>query len=755
MPPLFLDLAIILVTAGVITVIFKWLKQPLVLGYLVAGFFIGPYFPWFPAITDDANIHVWSDIGIVFLMFALGLEFSVKKLKKVGSTGAITAFTELLLMFTIGNVIGHLLGWHQMECIFLGCMLSISSTTIIIKSFDDLRLKQQKFTSTVTAVLVVEDLIAVLLLVVLSTVSVSKSFDGGKLVLSLVKLAFSLIIWFTFGIYLIPTFLRWMRRYMTEETLCIVAVGLCFGMVVMASYAGFSTALGAFVMGSILSETIEADVIHRIITPIKNLFGAVFFVSVGMLIDPHILIRYALPILLIALTVILFKSFSATTGVVLSGKNLKTAFQSGFCFCQIGEFSFIIAGLGLTLPADVFNPDIYPIIVSVSVITTFVTPYMIKSALPVFNWINPRLPQRFRESLERYSNSYSSSGHEQKVSRFVRKQLANIVMHGAILMALATLSASFLKPLINNTIGLSDGVPIFWGNLLGALLTLGVMAPFLWAMVVKNVNRERIRRMLEVYNHSQVVVIPILLLRYFIAVSFVGYALSIYFHMAVGLLIVVAIVAIAAMLYSRRAIGFYHRIEDRFVTNFNQRQAQQSFRIPQSLEKSFIMERMLLSPYSKFIGVKLKDSRFRQDYGINVVTVERAGVVYDLPDKETTLMPLDRLTAIGNEEQLTLFRSEVEVEPDMLIHDHSDNELNIYRLEVKQDSPLAGMDIRSSHFQDRYRSMIIAIERGADYMLNPSADARFSVGDVVWFVSPQNVELHDLNASLQSETRTL
>ena len=303
LPPIFLDLAIILITAGAITIVFKWLKQPLVLGYIVAGFFIGPYFPWFPAITDDSNVHVWSDIGIVFLMFALGLEFSIKKLKRVGATGAITALTELVIMFVIGNTVGHLLGMGNMDSIFLGCMLSISSTTIIIKSFDDLKLKQQRFTSTVTAVLVVEDLIAVLLLVVLSTLSVGKSFNGAELGLSLVKLVFSLIVWFTFGIFLIPTFLRWMRKWMTEETLCIVAVGLCFGMVVLADFAGFSTALGAFVMGAILSETIEADVIHRIITPIKNLFGAVFFVSVGMLVNPEVLVKYIGPILIIAGTI--------------------------------------------------------------------------------------------------------------------------------------------------------------------------------------------------------------------------------------------------------------------------------------------------------------------------------------------------------------------------------------------------------------------------------------------------------------------
>lgn len=749
MPPLFLDLAIILVTAGVITVIFKWLKQPLVLGYLVAGFFIGPYFPWFPAITDDANIHVWSDIGIVFLMFALGLEFSIKKLKKVGSTGAITALTELLLMFTIGNTVGHLLSWSQMDCIFLGCMLSISSTTIIIKSFDDLKLKQQKFTGTVTAVLVVEDLIAVLLLVVLSTLSVSKRFDGVQLAESLVNLIFSIVVWFTFGIYLVPTFLRWMRRYMTEETLCIVAVGLCFAMVVMASYAGFSTALGAFVMGTILSETIEADVIHRIITPIKNLFGAVFFVSVGMLVNPSILTQYWLPIIIIALTVIVFKSLSATTGVLLSGKNLKTSMQSGLCFCQIGEFSFIIAGLGLSYA--VINPDIYPIIVSVSVITTFVTPYMIRAALPAYNGLYPHIPQRVREALEHYSNSSSSSGHEKKIRQFLSKQLTGILLHCAVLAALALLSASWLKPLLNEMLVNADGKPLFWGNLLGAVSTFLIMSPFLWALLVKNVNRDRIRKLLEIYNHSQVVVIPVLLLRYFLALSFVGYVFAIYFHIAAGLLFVLAVLAILVLLYSRRAIGFYHRIEDRFVTNFNQRQAQHSFRIPESLEKSFYMERMTMSAYSRFVGVSLEHSQFRQKYHINVVSIERAGVVYDLPKKEMVLMPLDKLTVIGSEEQLTAFRAVVEVEPDMLIHDHSDNEMNIYRLEVKTDSPIADVRIRDSQFQKRNLFMIIAIERGSDYMLNPPADTTFRVGDVVWLVSPQDVQLNELNAKLLTD----
>ncbi|MBR3725454.1 MAG: cation:proton antiporter [Bacteroidales bacterium] len=741
LPPIFLDLAIILITAGAITIVFKWLKQPLVLGYIVAGFFIGPYFPWFPAITDVSNVHVWSDIGIVFLMFALGLEFSIKKLKRVGATGAITALTELVIMFVIGNTVGHLLGMGNMDSIFLGCMLSISSTTIIIKSFDDLKLKQQRFTSTVTAVLVVEDLIAVLLLVVLSTLSVGKSFNGAELGLSLVKLVFSLIVWFTFGIFLIPTFLRWMRKWMTEETLCIVAVGLCFGMVVLADFAGFSTALGAFVMGAILSETIEADVIHRIITPIKNLFGAVFFVSVGMLVNPEVLVKYIGPILIIAGIIVVFKSLSATTGILLSGKPLKTAMQGGFCFCQIGEFSFIIAGLGLSY--HVIDPNLYPIIVTVSILTTFVTPYMIKAGLPAYEWIYPKLPMRFKQALERYSSSGRVNTHEKKLSTFVRKQLTSILFYSAILVALGLLSSLWLKPLINNTFE-AWKIPAIWGNLLGMIATLLIMAPFLWALAVKNVNRERIRKMLHTYSHSQVAVIPLLALRYFITLFIVGWMISTYVHLAVGLVVVVAIVVVAAVLLSRRATDFYNRIEDHFVTNFYQRQAQNSFKIPESLEKNFVMERMVVTAYSPFAGKSLKDSRFRQDYGVNIISIERAGKIYDLPDKEMLIMPTDRLTVLGNEEQLAHVRSAIEVEPDMLVHDHSDNEINTYRLEVGNNSRLTGVSIKQSDLMANYQSMVIAIERGKDYMVNPPADTVFHHGDIVWLVSPLDLKINDL-----------
>lgn len=748
--PIFLDLAIILITASVTTVLFKWLKQPVVLGYIIAGFFIGPYFPWFPAVTNEANVHVWSDVGVVFLMFAVGLDFSVKKMKKVGATGVTIALCELCVMFFVGNMVGRILGWPTMDCIFLGSMLCVSSTSIVIKSFDDLKLRQQKFTSTVTAGFVVDDLVGVLLLVVLSTLCVSKQFDGAELGFSLVKLVFCLLVWFIFGIYFIPTLLRWIRKYITEETLCIISVGLCFLMVVLAGYAGFSTALGAFLMGSILSETIEADAIHRIITPIKDLFSAVFFVSVGMLVDPAVLVKYIVPILVISLAVLIFKPLATSLGVLLSGKPFKTAVQSGVCFSQVGEFSFIMAALGVSYGA--INDALYPVIVSVSILTTFISPYMIKAGMPLYNWLAPRMPKKLMEAIDNYSHRARSTTDEISIKYFLRKQFTSMLIYSAILGALCLISFVWLKPLLNRIFVTSSGEPSLWGNLIGLVLTLVIMSPFLWAMIVRSVNRTKIKALLSEYEHSQAIVFPVLLLRFFLAFLFVGLVAGRYIHMAIGFILVIVAFAIFFVAFSRQTRNFYRRIESHFVTNFTQRQAQYSFKIPKSMEQNFLMEQITVSAYSSLAGVSLAQSHIRNDYNINVVSIERAGKVYDLPNKDMIIMPQDKLTVIGDEEQISRIKAALQTEPDILVHDHSLNELNTYRLEINADSTLLNHDIRSAGLQNRYRAMVIAIERGNDYMLNPKPDTVFTQGDVVWFVSPQDISLDDFENDKPAST---
>lgn len=410
LPTLIADLALILISASVITLLFKWMKQPLVLGYIIAGLLAGPYINIFPTVGDIENINIWAEIGVIFLLFALGLEFSFKKLMNVGSTAFITATTEVVSMLLIGFLVGQLLGWGTMNSIFLGGMLSMSSTTIIIKAFDDLGLRNQRFTGIVFGTLVVEDLIAILMMVLLSTMAVSQDFVGEDLLISVLKVVFFLILWFLIGIFVIPAFLKKAKKLMNNETLLIVSIGLCLGMVVLATYTGFSTALGAFIMGSILAETIEAEHIEHIIQPVKDLFGAIFFVSVGMLVNPAVLVEYAWPVIIITLVTIIGKAIFSSFGVLLSGEPLNTSIKSGFSLAQIGEFAFIIAGLGVSL--KVLDPFISPIIVAVSVITTFTTPYFIRLTNPFAEWLYKILPTKIQETLDRYASGKKTMNHD-------------------------------------------------------------------------------------------------------------------------------------------------------------------------------------------------------------------------------------------------------------------------------------------------------------------------------------------------------
>ncbi|MBR5064146.1 MAG: cation:proton antiporter, partial [Bacteroidales bacterium] len=401
--PLIADLALILICAGVMTLIFKKLKQPLVLGYIVAGFIASPHFALTPSVMDAASIHVWSDIGVIFLLFALGLEFSFKKIVKVGGPAIIAALTIIFGMILVGFLVGSAFGWSKMDALFLGGMICMSSTTIIYKAFEDLGLSKNKFAGLVMSILILEDILAVVLMVVLSTVAVSSNFEGGELVGSILKLVFFLVLWLVVGIYLIPLILRKTRSLMNDETLLVVSLGLCFMMVVVAAKTGFSAAFGAFIMGSILAETLEAEHIERLVKPVKDLFGAIFFVSVGMMVDPAMIVQYWLPILIITVTVIVGQSFFATVGVLLSGQPLKTAVQSGFSLTQIGEFSFIIASLGVAL--GVTSDFLYPIVVAVSVVTIFLTPYMIRLAEPAYGFIYKHLPGKVRTFLDGYAEA--------------------------------------------------------------------------------------------------------------------------------------------------------------------------------------------------------------------------------------------------------------------------------------------------------------------------------------------------------------
>ena len=761
LPALFFDLALILVTAGVTTVIFKWLKQPVVLGYIIAGFLIGPNFEWFPVVNDHTSVETWSEIGMVFMLFGIGLEFSFKKLKKVGGTVGITALTELVTMCVVGFLLGRLLGWSQMDSVFLGAMLSISSTTIIAKAFDDMKLHREKFSGNVIGELVVEDLEAVLLMVILSTLAVSKTFDGMQLVTSMLKLGFFLLIWFIGGIFLVPTVLRWSRKFMTEETLTVFSVGLCFLMVVLANLAGFSSALGAFIMGSILAETLEAEAIHKVTTPIKNLFGAVFFVSVGMLVDPQVLVNYWWQILVVTLVLLLFKPLSNVVGRLIAGLGLKQAMQGGFCFCQIGEFSFIIASLGLSY--GVIDEFLYPIIVSVSIITTFLTPYFIKAAVPAYNLVSHRFPDKWLNHLENTDRGIKvKSGKKVSMASFVGRQLKYIVIYIAIVIAVMFIcfwAGAFIMIY----------VPGLWGNAIAAAITLVLVSPFLWAIGFRHTLVKTTRKLMEHSKFNKTLILSIFIIRFVIvwvvATSVLRHFFNAAFwlHLGIGapyfrlINIAMALGYTIMLRVMSPAMRFYKHIEDRFTDNLNKRQQAQVFEIPEILQENCHLQKMTLSPDSVYAGQHIKDTDFRDNYNVSVVSVERGKQLFELPKSDFQLYPFDKITFVGHEDHLRLLLPRVEAFDDALIHEHEEGEVDLYKVEVEPDSPMINVALMDSGFADKYDAMVIAIEREGHFILNPSARITFQPADLVWFVAQKDkaeylMQLHA--ADLKTEFQT-
>ena len=560
------DLALILISAGVITIIFKLLKQPLVLGYIVAGFIVGPHFGLFPTVFDTTSIEEWSEIGIIFLMFALGLEFSFKKLLKMGSTAIIAAATEIVLMIGIGALSGYLMHWSLMECIFLGGMLAMSSTTIIIKAFEDLKLKREPFADLTMVILIIQDIVAIVMMVLLSTAAASQQFHGKEMLTVIAKLLFFLILWFVVGIAIIPTFFRKAKKYINDETLLIISIGLCFGMVVFANYVGFSSALGAFVMGSILCETIEGEHIEKITKGTKDLFGAIFFVSVGMMVDPAILINYWKPILFLTFITLVIKGFISSGSVLVAGESLNVSVKTGFSLSQIGEFAFIIASLGVSL--GVLSNYIYPVIVAVSVVTTFTTPYCIRLADPFTRLVERVLPPQTKKALDEYSLVGKTNRTPGAWGTILKKSLLRTAIFGILCFSITFLAFQYFYPFMTKL--LSGHMPETLINSINAVILLTFISPFLYGLMSNNHSTQSLYAQLWKEGQlNRVGIVAWTVLRIILAGFFVMAILSKSFRFTKFVIFLMAIAIVFLFLFSRRTLRRFTKIEDNFMNNLN------------------------------------------------------------------------------------------------------------------------------------------------------------------------------------------
>ncbi len=751
LPKLIADLALILITGAITTLLFRKIKQPLVLGYIIAGFLVGPHLSITPTVADNENIKTLAEIGVIFLLFSLGLEFSFKKLLRVGGAASITAFVEIAFITVTGYFVGRWMNWSFMDSLFLGGMLASSSTTIIIRAFEELGIKTKQYVRVVFGVLVVEDIVVILLMVLLSTMAVSKEFQGTELLFTILKLLFFLALWFLAGIFLLPTFLKKAKKLLDEEALLILSIGLCLGMVVVATQVGFSAELGAFIMGSIMAETTSAEKVEHLIKPVKDLFAAVFFVSVGMMIDPQAIVQYRWPVLWITLLTLFGKLFSTTLGALLSGQPLKQSVQVGMSMAQIGEFAFIVATLGLSL--GVISDFIFPVVVGASAITTFTTPYMIKFSEPVYNFIVRTLPAKSVIALNNYSSGAQQIQAESNWKVVMKSYASIVITNGIILIALFLISVKFLMPFLNDHIENT-----LFKTVAGLIITLGISAPFLWALMAKKpaISAYKELWLVNKYNRGPLLVLEIS--RNIIGILLIGFWVNGFFSTKTTFLIAVPVVIVVMLLFSKRIQRFYQRIEGRFLSNLNARErlAEKQKMKEDEIQKRFNpqsdlspwdahMIDMEVNPLAEYIGKTLAELAWREKYGINIAYIKRGEKLIYAPGRNNRLLPFDHVGIIATDDQMQTFRPVFDaIESVEKTNDHLDD-IVLQKIVVDEHNKLKGLSIRGSHIREKTNGLVVGIERDKERILNPDSTTDFQWGDIVWIVGERK-KIQRLNA---------
>ncbi|MCH5239913.1 MAG: cation:proton antiporter [Muribaculaceae bacterium] len=726
------DLALILLLGAVVTLLFKKLKQPVVLGYILAGFLASPNFTYIPSISNLDNIEFWADLGIVILMFTLGLEFSFRKLMNAGSSAVMTALIIITGMTFAGFGVGKILHLNPINCIFLGGMISMSSTTIILKTLTDLGMRQKKFASLVLAVLIIEDLFAVLMLVLLSSIAVG-NVEGSELLYSIGKLLFFLIIWFLVGVYVLPSFLTKVRHFLNDETILVVAMGLCFSMAIFSVICGFSLELGAFVMGSILAGTMFAERMEKVVKPVKDLFGAVFFISVGMMVDPSVLVSYWWEILILAAVVIVGMIFFGTLGMLTTGQTLRVAIESGFTLTQVGEFSFIIASLGMSL--GVLQESIYPIIVAVSVITIFTTPYFVKMSQPAYKFIESKLPENLRFLIDRYSKQVVDKNSDKKLWKdILSRYLGRLIILSVILIAIILVSRQFLFPLLENY--MAD-----WGRFLSTVITLAAMMPFLFALSFSTLKEDERMRLHNSASFYSVPLVALKIIRYLVALLFIVYLLTLAYDATVAWIAGIICLAFIIVFASQKITARYAKIEKKFINNLNIRENTKSGannHLIDDLHLAFIE----VGAYCPFVGDKLKDSGLRSDYGVSVASIQRGERMMPLPSVDARIFPGDVLGVIGNDEQIKRLNDDIERDEKAYRSlDVYTSKVDIGNITLTANSPVVNIPLGETDIRHDFYCMVVKVQRGDDVFEQPGPDTVLRPGDIVWLVGdPSKME---------------
>jgi len=729
-----------MLTAGITSLLFKFFKQPVVLGYIVAGMVAGPYLCGQSWIDNTESVDMWGEIGVLFLLFAMGLEFSFKKLLQMGSTALIAAGTVVVGMMSVGFLLGRIMGWNEINSLFLGGMLCMSSTTIVFKAIEDMNLGTHKFAKVAFGILIVEDLFAVILMVLLSSIAVEKKFEGTQLLMEIGKLVAYLVLWFVVGIAIVPTFLKKFRHSLNDETLTIFAIGMCLGMVLLAMDAGFSSALGAFVMGSVLAETLEAERIEHLVQPIKNVFGAIFFVSVGMMIDPELLLQYWIPIVIITLTVIIGQIVFASLGTLLSGESLKVSLQTGFTLVQIGEFAFIIADFGHS--SGVTDDSLYPIVVAVSVITTFLTPFIMRLSGPAENYLNKHLSPGIKLFLENYAQRKNTVSSNSVWKTYLRKVAVTMFISGIItafiylvyfqticpfILSKSTWLESFLQP---------DTAKLVT-KIIALVIIIGASSPFIYNIASRHRNAKEARALWSSGNGQKASLAGLLLLRILIGVGVVSYAIVRIFTLTSGMLIGISLLLIVIIIMSKSVKSRSRGMEEQFNKNLTARETSAAKRRPvtKAFESSLLPYDIHISTFtlpaeSSFSGKTLGQLNIRKHSGVSIVRIIRGGVFTNIPGGGKHVYPGDQIVVAGSDEQIDKFKqmidgSIVKEKPETRVH------VTLEHFTLEAGNPLIGRSIIESNIRDEAHCIVMGIKRGEEYLMNPEPQEVLEQDDIV------------------------
>jgi CPA2 family monovalent cation:H+ antiporter-2 len=735
-PLLIQDLAVILGVAALVTYLFQRIKQPVVLGYILAGLIVGPHTPPFSFIQDLPNIKVWAEMGVIILMFYLGLEFSFRRLMRLGGAVFGIGVFQLFFMIFLGKWGASLLGWSAQDGVYLGCMLAISSTTIIIKALEEFKLKSKKFAEIVVGILIVEDLAAILILVFLGGLSSAQGVTAGDLLQTLFELGFVVGLWVLLGYFLVPRLVTAIGRMGSDEMLVILSLGLCLILVTLAAWLHYSVALGAFLMGSILAETKELHRIERLTRPLRDVFAAVFFVSVGMLVDPRLLIENWQAVLLVSLLVIGGKVLSLTVASLIFGQTLKRSLQVAFSMAQIGEFSFIIATLGLGLGA--IDPKLYPIIVAVSVITTFTTPYLILLSGPTSEWLEAQLPHRWIKWIRRRAQRIEQAQMMVDDSHRLRwKLIATWISCGILVTAVFLGAEKILRPWVSSLAGWE-----LWAGSLSWLFSVLVSAPFIWAMIflfapLKVQSSVWPRRFAMTFGPLG-------------AALWLAIVTAPFFEPTAFFALMVVAALLAFLVFQGQLRRSFEWFEEKFHLAFEEVETDvlaSSRRFRHLVPWDAHLGRVVVNLSSSFVGQTLANLKLREKLGVNILAIQRGDFSLVAPNRSEIIFPGDELLSLGSDEQLAELETLATGSGASMAGGGDFQDYDMKAIPIPKGSRLDGVSIASSGIRQEFGGLVVGVERGKERELNPSSEALILGGDLVWVVGSRS-RLQDLSQSL-------